>query len=366
MRVPFKTSYEQDLGLFTDRHQAACYAALLIVMLMLPLVLSPYLLGEVTHVLIWSLAGTGLMVLVGQAGQVSFGHGAFLALGCYANLILQLRCGLPFVVTFPLSGILAGLAGLALALPAARLHGIYLAIATLAVSVLTEDVIVAAAPLTGGVGGLAAPDIKLFGRVINRYADAVPFYLLTLAIVGLAALLHANLLRTPTGRAFAAIRDSEVSARALGIDVARTKSVAFGLSAAITGLAGALMGHFIGYVNHEAFSLLVSIELLMMIVIGGLGSLHGSFIGAGILVLIPMALARMRDAVAVATGSTSITIPGLATGMLGVILVLVLLLEPMGLYGRWVKLRTYFSLFPLYRRDMFRRQRNYLTTERLR
>src|SRR5690606_9936000 len=125
MRFAFKTSYGQDIGLFEDRRQGLCYAVLLLVMLALPLVVAPYPLGEVTQVRIWALAGTGLLVLVGQAGQVSFGHGAFLAIGCYANLILQTRLGLPFLIALPLGGMAAGLAGLAL--PAARLHGIYLA-----------------------------------------------------------------------------------------------------------------------------------------------------------------------------------------------------------------------------------------------
>lgn len=366
MRFAFKTSYGQDIGLFEDRRQGLCYAVLLLVMLALPLVVPPYPLGEVTQVLIWALAGTGLLVLVGQAGQVSFGHGAFLAIGCYANLILQTRLGLPFLIALPLGGMAAGLAGLALALPAARLHGIYLAIATLAIAVLTEDVIVAAAPWTGGIGGMAAPDIALFGHVINRYDDAASFYWLTLAVALLALLAIANLRRSASGRAIAAIGNSEISARALGIDVARTKALAFAISATLTGLAGALLGHYLGFVNHDAFSLVVSIQLLTMIVIGGLGSLHGAFFGAMVIVILPQALAWARDLGAAATGSAAVTVPGLEAGLFGVILALFILFEPTGLYGRWIKLRTYFRLFPLYRAESFRRQRAYRTTERLR
>jgi branched-chain amino acid transport system permease protein len=366
MRTLFKTTYGQDLGLFRDRRQAVWYGLLLALMLVLPLLLGPYFLGEVINMLIWSLAGLGLMILVGQTGQVSLGHAAFLAIGCYTNIILQLRLGLPFPVAFPLAGVVAGLAGIALAVPTTRLHGIYLAIATLAVSVLVEDLIVIAAPITGGIAGLAAPDISLFGLPVNRYANADRFYWLTLAVVLVVVVAYNNLLRSPLGRAFAAVRDSEISAEAMGINVARAKAISFGLSSAITGLAGALMGHFIGYVNHEAFLLLVSIQLLLMIVVGGLGFIHGAFLGAAVVVFLPQALAIARDWIGSATGIGSIVIPGLEAAVFGAILILVILFEPTGLYGRWLKIRTYFELFPFYRRDMFRRQKRYLKTERMR
>lgn len=366
MRIIFKTSYDQDLGLFKHRQQAFWYGLLLAVMLALPLLLGPYLLGEVTNVLIWSLAGMGLMILVGQTGQVSLGHAAFLAIGCYTNLILQLRLGLPFILTFPIAGLVAGVAGVALAVPTTRLHGIYLAIATLAVSILVEDLIVIAEPITGGIAGLLAPDISLFGIDVNRYANADRFYWLTLVVVLAILLAYCNLLRSPLGRAFAAVRDSEISAQAMGINIARTKATAFGISTAITGMAGALMGHFIGYVNHEAFLILVSIQLLLMIVVGGLGFIHGAFLGAAIVVFLPQALAIARDWIGLATGAGSIIVPGLEAGVFGAILVLVILFEPMGIYGRWLKIRTYFELFPFYRRDMFRRQKSYLKTERMR
>ena len=126
------------------------------------------------------------------------------------------------------------------------------------------------------------------------------------------------------------------------------------------------MGHFIGYVNHEAFLILISIQLLLMIVVGGLGFIHGAFLGAIIVVFLPQALAILRDWVGQATGVGSIIIPGLETAIFGVILILIILFEPLGIYGRWLKIRTYFELFPFYRQDMFRRQKSYLRTERMR
>ena len=197
MRIVFKTSYDQDIGMFRHRAQAVWYILLLAVMLTLPLFIGSFLIGEVTNMLIWAIAGMGLMILVGQTGQASLGHAAFLAIGAYANVILQQRVGLPFLVTFPLAGLIAGAAGVLLAIPTTRLHGIYLAIATLAVSILVEDLIVIAEPLTGGVAGMFASDISIFGYSINRYIDPNAFYWLALAVTLMVVYFYRNLLRSP-------------------------------------------------------------------------------------------------------------------------------------------------------------------------
>lgn len=365
MRTVFKTSYDADINLFRHGAQAFWYLLLMAAMLVLPFVLSDFALGEATNVLIWAIAGMGLMLLVGQTGQASLGHAAFLAVGCYANVLLQDRLGLPFILSLPLAGIIAGLAGVALAIPTSKLHGIYLAIGTLAVSIIVDDLIVIAEPLTGGINGLLAPTIDIFGIQFDRYATPVRFYGLILFVTVLVVLAYRNILRTPLGRSLAAVRDSEISAQAMGVNVARTKAVAFGLSTAITGLAGALMGHFAGIFNNETFTIIISIQMLLMIVIGGLGSIHGAFFGAMVIALLPQAIAQMRDWVGSITG-TAITIPGLESAVFGAILIVFILFEPMGIYGRWLKIRTYFELFPFYRRDMFRRQRSYLKTERMR
>lgn len=366
MRILFKTSYDDDLGLFKHGYHRFWYILLFAIMLILPFLISDYMIGEFTNVLIWALAGMGLMILVGQTGQASLGHAAFLAIGCYANVILQTRLGLPFVLSFPLAGLVSGLAGVALAIPTTRLHGIYLAIATLAASIIIEDIIVLAEPITGGVSGLYAPDIDLFGYTINRYVDPSAFYWLTFGVVVVVVWFYKNLLRTPLGRAFAAVRDSEISAQAMGVNVARTKAVSFGISTAITGLAGALMGHFAGIFTNETFNIIISITLLLMIVVGGIGSIHGAFLGAVIVAFLPQFLSILRDMASEALGLGSLVIPGLETAVFGVILILFILFEPMGLYGIWLKIRTYFELFPFYRKDMFRRQKTYLKTERMR
>ncbi|MBO6726881.1 MAG: branched-chain amino acid ABC transporter permease [Rhizobiaceae bacterium] len=366
MRTVFKTTYDADINLFRHGPQAAWYGLLFVLMLVIPFMFDDFWIGEATNMLIWAIAGMGLMILVGQTGQASLGHAAFLAVGCYANVLLQEKLGLPFILSFPLGGLIAGIAGVLVAIPTTRLHGIYLAIATLAISILADDLIVIAEPLTNGVIGLFAPDIAIFGVTINRYGDPDLFYWLVLAITLIVVLIYRNVLRTSLGRSFAAVRDSEVSARAMGVNVARTKAISFGISAGITGLAGALMGHFAGIFNNETFNIIISIQLLLMIVIGGLGSIHGAFFGAIIVAILPQTIAIARDQVTGALGLSSVAIPGLETAIFGFILIGFILFEPMGIYGRWIKIRTYFELFPFYRRDMFRRQKSYLKTERMR
>ena len=360
MKFHFKTDYDQDIRLFPDWWNFSLYAALLVLALVLPLLIDPFFLGEATNVLIWAIAGLGLMLLTGQTGQVSLGHSAFIALGCY-SCVLMMEANVPFVVAFVLAGVITGVVGALIAIPALKLHGVYLAIATLALAILADDIIVLLSEWTDGVNGKMSPPIDLFGYEINRWNNPVEWYYLVLIVALMVTLFYRNLLRAPLGRAFAAVRDSEISAQAMGVNVAQTKTIAFGISCAITGLGGALMGLFAGAFNNESFSFLLSIQLLMMIVVGGLGFIHGAFLGAVVIAFLPQVLSMTTDML-----GRGVAIPGLESGVFGVILILFILFEPMGLYGRWLKFRVFLELFPFARKDMFKRQKSYLKTERLR
>jgi branched-chain amino acid transport system permease protein len=359
MRFHFKTSYDHDIRIFPDRWTFSLYAGLLVAMVCLPFVLGSFYLGEVTNVLIWAVAGLGLMLLTGQTGQVSLGHSAFMALGCY-SCVLMMEAGVPFLIAFLLAGVITGIIGAIIAIPALKLHGVYLAIATLALAILADDIIVILSPWTGGVNGKFAPDIVIFGLEVNRWVNPEYWYWLALATAVMVTAFYRNLLRSPLGRAFAAVRDSEVSAQAMGVDIARTKTMAFGLSCAFVGLGGALMGLFAGAFNNETFNFLLAIQLLLMIVIGGLGFIHGAFLGAIVVAFLPQLLSILTDTL----GRN--TVPGLEAGVFGLILIAFIMFEPMGLYGRLLKIRVWLELFPFARRDMFRRQKSYLKTERLR
>lgn len=364
MRVVFKTSYDSDIDLHEHGRDRVKMGLLLLAMAALPFLVGDYYLSEVTNTLIWALAGMGLMIAVGHTGQVSLGHAAFLAIGAYSDAALM-NAGLPFALSFSLAGLMTGVFGALIAVPAVRMSGIYLAIATLAMFVIVEEVVILLEPLTGGIGGIMAPSISILGINFDRYAALDNFYWLVLGVVSLVTLGYANLMRSPTGRSFLAVRDSEVSARALGINVTRTKSLAFGLSAGVTGLAGALLGHYIGFFNYELFSIFISINLLLVVTIGGLGSIQGAFLGAILISAVPQLIAIMRDGLNENFGINLAGIPGLDTMLFSLILVGFIIYEPTGIFGRWLKIKYWFEVFPLARRDVFRRQKSYLKTERM-
>ncbi|SEP76274.1 branched-chain amino acid ABC transporter permease [Thalassovita taeanensis] len=365
MKVIFKTSYDNDIDLHEDGWARGRIALLVVVMAALPFLVGEYYLAEAANTLIWSLAGMGLMVLVGHTGQASLGHAAFLAIGAYTDVALM-NIGVPWIISFPLAGLATGLFGALVAIPAVRMSGIYLAIATLALFVIVEEMVILLEPITGGVGGLMAPSIEIFGVNFDRYTNLNNFYWLCLAVVVAVTWLYANLLRSPTGRSFLAVRDSEVSARALGINITRTRALAFGLSCGMTGLAGSLLGHYIAYFNYELFSVFISINLLLVVTIGGLGFIQGAFMGAILITAVPQLIAILRGTVNDLTGIDLSVLPGLDTLIFSAILIGFIIYEPAGLWGRWLKTRVWFQLFPLARRDMFRRQKSYLKTERQR
>jgi branched-chain amino acid transport system permease protein len=365
MRVQFKSSYDDDINLFQDRRHLVKYAVLMVIALIIPWFIGNYYIGELTSVVVWSLAGLGLMLIAGHTGQISLGHAAFMAIGAFSHLALMIR-GWHFLPALLASGLLSGLAGALIARPLGRMSGIYLAIATLALSIIIEDIAIVAEPVTGGVTGLFAPAISFFGFQVGRYATPIAFYYLCLTVLVVVTLAYVNLLRSPTGRSFLAVRDSEVSARALGVNVARAKTIAFGLSCAITGLAGALYAHLAQAVNYESFLVLISITLLLQVVIGGLGSIHGAIFGAFVVVLLPQSISITRDFINSSTPVSLAAYPGMDTAVFALIILLMIIYEPRGLYGVWLRVRTWLELFPMCRKGMFRRTRSYLKTERMR
>jgi branched-chain amino acid transport system permease protein len=254
--------------------------------------------------------------------------------------------------------VLAAAVGVVVGLPALRVKGIYLGMATLAFGVIVEEVLARWESVTGGNAGLhmKAPAIGSF-----KLDSGEGFYFLCLALAVVATLAILNLLRAPTGRAFVAIRDSEVSAQSMGIHLARYKTLSFALSAALAGLAGALYAHKISFLSPDQFSVLQSIDLLLMVVIGGLGSVHGAFLGAAFLIAMPQLIALGKGYLPEVIGMA----PGLQGFVYGLVLIVFVLFEPLGLYGRWLKVRTYFAMFPFYRKGMFKRQKSFQKSERL-
>lgn len=358
MEFLFKTAYRDDIRFLAKKGEKVRVAIVVMILLAAPLVLQDYYLAELGLMLVYAIAGIGLMVLTGHTGQVSFGHAAFLGIGAYTHSIL-LSYGVPFTLSIIVTLSLSGLVGMAIGRSASKMHGFYLAIATLAFGILIETVFGEWASLTGGHMGFAVPSLTVFGLSLTEvwqqyYVDL----LLALFVVWGAA----NLFRSPTGRSFLAVRDSELSARCLGVNVEWVKIQSFGVSAAITGLAGALLAHHLTYLAPDVFGVLESLKLMLMIVVGGLGTILGAILGAIVISILPVALSFLKDYLPASIGQTA----GIEPLLFGLIIVLVIVFEPGGLYGRWMKIRYFFETFPYYRKSSFVRQKSYLKTERMR
>ena len=358
MRFLFKTDYAQDIRLAKHGGHRFWYGLLGLCLLIAPWAIDEYWLAQLTFVLIYGIVGLGLMLLAGFTGLFSLGHAAFLGVGAYTQAVM-VNAGVPFPIALACAGLIAAAVGVVVGLPALRVKGIYLGMATLAFGFIVEEGLARWESVTGGNKGLMVNPPAFFGWTLDSTNQ---FYFLCLVVCVLSTLGIVNLMRSSTGRAFVAIRDSEISAQSMGIHLARYKTLSFALSAALAGLGGALYAHKIQFLSPEQFSIIQSIDLLLMVVIGGLGSIHGAFLGAAFLIVMPQLIALGKDYLPEAIGQAT----GLQGAVYGAVLIAFVLFEPMGLYGRWLKVRAYFQLFPFYRKGMFKRQKSFQKSERLR
>ncbi len=358
MRFPYDTSYSDARKLLRYPADWLAYGLLLAVLLAAPWFLPRYYVGEATYIFIMCIASLGLMVVTGFTGQISFGHAAFVAIGAYTHTLL-LTAGVPFILSMLLAGAFAGLIGLVIGIPAIRVSGLHLAMVTLAFSIIVEQIIGRWKSVTGGFTGIPVPSPRILGFDLGAQK---PFYYLCLVTLILVLAMLINLLRGHFGRAFVGVRDSEAAAMSLGVWIAGYKVLAFTISAAITGIAGALFAHHLQFLTPEGFSLLLSLELVMMVMIGGLGSLRGAILGAVFISLLPTAISAVKPILPGQIASQF----GLEIFVFGLVLALFILFEPLGINGRWIKLKGLFNAFPLYRRDTFRRGKTYTRSERYR
>jgi len=381
MRFIFKTDYEDDIRLFPHSGYVWSYGTLLVLLAIAPFVLSSYLVSQLVFVCIYATVGVGLLILTGFTGQASLGHAAFLAIGAYTTAYLQ-QLGVPFLVYFLAAGILTGIVGAMVGFPALRLQGIYLVIATISFAFIVEEILARWESVTHGNEGMRVKAIQIFGTPIPR--DSPAFYFLCLGVLILTIIGSLNLLRSPTGRAFVAIRDSETAARSMGVNVSLYKVKSFAISAAIAGFAGCLFAHKLSFISPEMFTLQLSIEFIIVIIIGGAFSLHGAVLGAIFVVMVDPFLTFLKDDIpgvianaAAMFGASAAkaalikdsvaafaSANGLKGAIYGIIIIIFVLFEPLGLYGRWLKIKLFFQLFPLYKRATFKRQKIYVKSER--
>jgi len=356
MRYPYDTSYRDSQSLLRYPGTRITYGLLALVLLIAPWILPSYFVGEITFVFIMCVVSLGLMVLVGYTGQVSLGHAAFVAIGAYSHAWL-LAQGVPLVASLALAACITGAIGFVIGLPAIRVSGLYLAMVTLAFAILAEIVAGSWESVTGGYTGMPVESANLFGLDLSGPRG---FYHLCLAVLLVVLLGLINLMRSKTGRAFIGVRDSEAAAYSLGIWVNGYKVLAFVISAAITGLGGALVAHQTGYLTPEGFGLILSLELVLMVTIGGLGSLRGAILGAILISMLPVFISRIKPMLPDAIAKQF----GLEIFVFGLVLALFVLFEPKGINGRWIKLKAFLENFPIYRKNMFKRGKSYMKSER--
>jgi branched-chain amino acid transport system permease protein len=356
VRFVMNRDYAEEIRLFRHRSTLGWYGLLLLVLVAAPAAVDTYTLSQLTFIAIYSIASVGMMLLAGYTGQISLGHAAFFAIGAYTSAIVTTQ-GAPFVLAVLAAGVLAALVGIVIGMPALRLSGLYLAMATMGFAFVVDEILVRWESVTRGNMGIRVNPPTIASVAVDTEAR---YYYLALALAVLAVLAARNILRSPTGRAMIAIRDSEVAAQALGVNLARYKTTAFAISAFFTGIAGCLYAHKLFFVNPESFTILMSIELLVMVIIGGLGSLHGAIYGTAFVILLPQVIIAVKDYLPKYVQDQ----PGLEPALYGLMVILFIRFEPLGLYGRWVKLRFYFEMFPFYKKETFRRTTKYAKAER--
>ena len=337
-----KQSYAADAALFDTPTQKTWAAIGLVALAAFPFVASEYWLYLVCLLAINIASTMGLNILTGYTGLVSLGQAAFMGLGGYTTAILQIRYGTPLLVNLLAGGVVGMAAGVLVGLPSLRVKGLYLAIATIAAGVIAHFLFSHFSALTGGTAGLAVPPAQVFGIQLDTsfklYWVIVPITLLLL--VGAA-----NLFRTRIGRAFIAIRDRDISAEVLGIPLLPYKLLSFAISSFYAGVAGGLFAYFFRAVTPESFPLLMSIFFLAAVIVGGLGSILGSVLGAVFMTLVPELL-KIVVALFASGGTATPVLAPIRTIVFGSLIVLFLIFEPHGLAEMWRRTRRLFHLWP--------------------
>ncbi|ATQ73480.1 MULTISPECIES: branched-chain amino acid ABC transporter permease [Massilia] len=341
----FKTTYESDGQIFPIRQDRIALGGLLLLALaIVPVFASPYMLSAILiPFLIFSLAALGLNILTGYCGQLSLGTAAFMAVGAFAsfNFIARLP-GIPMLLAFVLGGLCAAMVGIAFGLPSLRIRGFYLAASTLATQFFVVWCLTKIPYLTNysSSGVITAQKIVIFGYQFDTPASK---YVLVLAIVALMALLAKNMIRSNVGRSWMAVRDMDVAAEVIGFRPMRTKLLAFAVSSFYCGVAGALYAYaYLGTVEPEAYNLDLSFRILFMIIIGGVGSVLGSFLGAAFIVLLPVFLNILAHSLSLPTSVAS----NLELMVFGALIIFFLIVEPHGLARLWQVGKEKLRLWP--------------------
>ena len=343
----FRTSYKQDNTIFETSTIRWVTIFTIIALCFAPLVVDGYFITLLIQISYLGIAALGLNILVGYTGQISLGHGAFFGFGAFASAWLNTSLHIPVFLCIPLAGLLTMGVGMMFGAPAARIKGLYLAIATLASQFIIEDFFARAEWFSGGAAGSMADPVTLFGFAFDTDQS---FYYVALFSLVFMFIWGCNLMRSRDGRAFVAVRDHYLSAEIMGVKLNKYRLLSFGISSFYAGIGGALYAHYLGYVSAEGFTIMMSIQFLAMIIIGGLGSIKGTLMGVIFMVFLPEVLEsgvgvmKMTD-----WGNIPMVVDGLAyikEMAIGLVIIGFLIFEPEGLAHRWAQIKNYWKFYP--------------------
>ncbi len=348
--MDMKRDYYEDVELFSSPVVIFWFIIMIGTLYLFPLFADNYYVYVANYIAINVIVATGLNLLVGFTGQISLGHAGFFAIGAYGTVILMLKAGFPFLLALPCSALVAACFGFLLGLPALRLEGPYLAIATLGFG-LTITQVIGRLEVFGGRDGLHAPELTIGSWVLDTDKE---FYFLLITLTVLLLLFMRNLIRTRVGRAFIAIRDADIAAQTTGVNIVYYKTLSFAVSAFYAGIAGGLYAFVLKFIEPEIFTLMMSIMFLAMVVVGGLGTIMGSIVGATLLCWLDLKLRNILDIPYVgewldhlSKNWFSITgVSNIQFIVFGSIMVAIMLFEPLGLYGIWIRTKKYWRTWP--------------------
>jgi len=358
-------SYDEDMALLNTPLKRRSTGAAILLALLLPFMVTDEILFRFAAMFIAAIGAIGLNIVTGYAGQVSLGHAFFIGLGAYTAAIFNgdpgsnvVGFGLGMEVWLPAAGLVAAIAGLIVSPIAFRLRGLYLAVVTLGLVFIGEHIFREAEFLTGGVGvgrPAAFPELlgfsfdepgAVFGTALTRSQG---LYLMGLIFLIVFALLARNLARSAVGRAFAAVRDRDIAAEVMGVSLRRYKALAFTISSFYAGVAGALLYTLTGFLEPGSFDLLLSVQYIAMVLIGGVATISGSIMGAAFITLLPRVVQEFPRFIPFVSGGQQgglITTQQLEQILYGLLIVAFLIFEPRGLYGLWVRIRNYWRAWP--------------------
>jgi len=348
--MDMKRDYYEDVQFFRSGVTLFWFIVLMAFLALFPFLFKNYYVYLANYMAINVIVAIGLNILVGYTGQISLGHSGFFAIGAYATLVLMSKVGLPFVLALPAAALATAVFGFLIGLPALRLEGPYLSIATLGFG-LTITRVIGRIEFFGGRQGLHAPELTIGPWHLNTDRD---FYYLLITLTVILTVAARNIIKTKVGRAFIAIRDADIAAETMGVNLMYYKTLAFAVSAFYTGLAGGLYAFVLRFIEPELFGLLMSILFLAMVVVGGLGSIFGAIAGACLLSYMDLELRNILSIPYVglwleALSKSYFSITGVSNIqfiLYGLIMVLIMLFEPLGLYGFWIRTKIYWRTWP--------------------